>query len=159
MPKVPKMPKMPKIAALALVACLLLAGPVWAEWDIKETLDKYTPEYLKVHKGAFRIKLACTSDATSTTYTLTNPDTRGAYFYMMETIPDGSLAPDGTYSVTVTNDLNTTVLTAAGRSTTEKEIAMSSATLGGYPIMFGTKVTITTLGNTKKTAIYLYYDK
>jgi hypothetical protein len=154
-----EMSKMPKIVALALVACLLLAGPSWAAWTVTETLNKYTPEYLKLHKGAFRIKLDCTSDASSTTYTITNPDTVGAYFYMVETIPDAVLVPDGTYDITVTNDLNTTVLTASGRSTTAKEIAMASGTLGGYPILFGTKVTITTLGNTKKAAIYLYYDK
>jgi hypothetical protein len=160
MPKVPKMTKVPKIVAAALVAFLLLvSSPAFAAWTITETLDKYTPEYLKIHKGAFRIKLACTSDASSTTYTITNPDARGAYFYMLETIPDGSLVPDGVYSVTVTNDLSTTVLTAAGRSTTAKEIAMASTSLGGYPIMFGTTVTITTLGNTKKAAIYLYFDK
>lgn len=154
-----KMPKVPKIIALALMALLLFSTPSWADWTIVETLDKYTPEYLKLHKGVFRIKLDCTSDASGTTYTLTNTDTIGAYFYMVETIPDGSLAPDGTYDVTITNDLTTTVLTASGRSTTAKEIAMASATLGGYPPLFGTKITITTLGNTKKTAIYLYYDK
>jgi hypothetical protein len=153
-----QMSKATKILGL-LLAVVLLATPAFAAWTVTETLDKYAPEYLKLHQGTFRIKLACTSDASSTTYTITNQDALGGYFYMVETIPSGSLAPDGTYDITVTNDLGTTMLSALARSTTVKQIAMASATLGGYPIMMGTKITITTLGNTKKTDIYLYYCK
>lgn len=153
---------MKKLLAAVMIglAALVLAPQAMAAWTVVETLDAYQPEYLKTHMGAFRLKLVCTSDASSTTYTLTNPDVKGAYLYQVTTVPAGAPnAPTGTYSVTVVNAIGASLLALTGRSTSATETASATGTLGAFPLIFDGKLTITTLGNTKQTTIYLDFVK
>lgn len=147
-------------AVMIGLAALVLAPQAFAAWTVVETLDAYQPEYLKNHTGTFRIKLVCTSDASGTTYALTNPDVKGAYLYAVTTVPSGAPnAPAGTYSVSVTNTIGATLLTLAARSTSATETSIATGTLGGFPLIFGGQVALTTLGNTKQTTIYLDFVK
>ena len=144
--------------AVLLAVWFICAGPASAAWDCADVLDVYQPGYLKSNRGTMRVKVSCTSDAGGDTYTLTNQDIKGAYFVALETDPDGTDVPAGVYTATITNDKGTTILTAANRSTTANEIMPASQTIGAYVPMFQTKITSTTLGNTKKTVFYLYFD-
>ena len=119
------------------------------------------------------LRLECTSDAGAGSITMKTTEEdpsgsykeymnaiRGSWLWMVKTVPDGTLVPDGTFDLDVEDENNDHILDTDANSNTANTFTIGSDTLGVYPAIFdGITVVIATLGNTKKTDVYLYFLK
>ena len=134
---------------------LLVSVGAQAAWTITETKGT-----IKDNKVEMRVvRLACTSDGSGTDWKL-ETDVTGWYLYAVRTDPDGTDVPSGVYTVDVEDELDFHILDLDSRSTTAIEMAKGSNTVGIFPmIMSQPSVVVSTLGDTKKADIYLYFVK
>jgi len=131
-------------------------------WTITETIDKRAAISILGGSEMFRVKLACTADASGTDYDLTSPSIKGSYLYMVKTVPGaGGDAPGGVYQIELEDEEDTPLLTLAGLSTSATEVNPGSASIGVFPpILKGLSLVVNDqVGNANTITVYLYFTK
>ena len=129
-------------------------------WTITETVDKRANSKLLAGEEIFRVKLVCVADASGTDYDLTTPDIKGAYLYMVKTVPGaGGLAPGGVYQIELEDAEDTPILTLAGLSTSATEVNSGASSIGLFPPVFDklSLVVNDQVGNENSITVYLYF--
>jgi hypothetical protein len=158
---------MKKIFGLITLAILLFWGAnSYAAWTITATIDREAriKPHAMQYEYLYRVKLACTSDATLTDYEFPGAimgKVKNSFLYLIKTVPGtGGDAPTGTFDLDVEDDNNDHLLDTDANSNTATTFTVGSDTLGVFPPIFDhISVVIATLGDTNTATIYLYFAK
>ena len=129
-------------------------------WTITETVDKRANSKLLAGEEIFRVKLVCTADASGTDYDLVTTDIKGAYLYMVKTVPGaGGDAPTAVYQIELEDAEDTPLLLLTGLSTSATEINSAASTIGLFPPIFDklSLVVNNQVGNANVITVYLYF--
>ncbi len=158
---------MKKIFTFITLAFLLLWGAnVYAAWTITATVDKEgrIKDHHMQYEYVYRIKLACTSDASGTDYVMPSNimgKIRNSWLYMIKTVPGtGGDAPTAAFDLDIEDDNDDHLLDTDANPNGSNKFTPGHATLGIFPIVFDhLSVVIATLGNANTATIYLYFAK
>lgn len=151
-----------KKAILILSILMLLASPAMAAWT-------NTAEIVSTDKDVTLVKVTMVSDGATNSFNLFttsilastyHKDVDGGYIWVLTTDPDGTAAPDNTYTVTLTNYVGgTCTLTDRSTSATEDELGSDVSSTGHFLKIYRSTLTIavTDIGTAGDT-IVLYLE-
>lgn len=127
-------------------------------WTIVESvhMDRVGPDRLKKKT----VKLACTSDGSSTSHTLSTGGLKGLHLYAVKYVPDGTDTPTSLATVTIEDENGVPLFDEAVTAVDAAEHIKGDIDAGIFPLIDGSVVfKSTTLANTKKADFYLQFQE
>jgi hypothetical protein len=137
-------------------------------WTITEHTPVVTKMKIYSWDTLIKVRLQCTSDASSSDYDLVATMIKGSYLYLVKIVPGtGADEPDAAFDLDIEDELDVHLLDTddnAAAPTGGATYHGGHETMGVYPPIekeSTTKVSVVcaTLGNGKKADIYLYFTK
>ncbi len=149
---------------IALLITLFTAPCFAGTMTVTSTLEK--SEVWITEQNVIRIKLVCvqpdandTSEFNLSTYLNDGQmaTIRGGLFYMVETVPSATAAPDAAYTLAFDSDLGSGILDLSGLSTSAAEINSGDVDLGMFPTIWDLQIDFGDLGSASDSVtLYIY---